>query len=140
MVKNEIKKLKEKIKELEEENLKLKNIDYRNEMRSIHKNHIFTLTELKYNFRNHMNDKKKILFDYFIKRLETEKIIYKFTEKGIINIILENVDNFYFEIFDDFSGEYINFENKETDLNLRYKKDIDEIIDNLKEDLKHQNK
>lgn len=85
-------------------------------------------------FKSNMDKKNKLLFDHLLKKLKEERILYRMSNNFLI-IIKEN-PYFYFELYDDFSVDYISLNNKQIELKLRFKKDINLFIKDLRGGIK----
>ncbi len=106
--------------------------EYNKELERMNKPSIFKIDTLKENFKEHMDKKQKIVFDYLINKLEKEKILYRFLNN--LHVILRDNNYFYLELFEDLSTDYINFENKQEDLIFKYKVDVDKLMKKILED------
>lgn len=111
--------------------MKIKMNEYKNELKKYHGESIFSLEKCLNHFKSDMTEKHKIVFDYLVRRLEEEKIIYKYSDN--FYIILKNTHYFYFELYDDMSVDYTDSKNKQVDLKFNYKIDVDKFIKELKE-------
>ena len=104
---------------------------YKTELERYNQYSNITLNHSKNNFKIHMNKKQKIVFDYLMEELEKNEIVYKFSSQ--LNIILKDNNYFYFELFDDLSTDFINFENKQEDIQFKFKTDVDRFIKRIVE-------
>ncbi len=109
--------------------------EYKEKLNKWNEGSIFNLKTNEKSFKWNMTKKHKIVFEYLIKKLEEEKIIYRYLDN--FYIILKDIHYFYFELYDDLSGDYINFKNEQIDLKFNYKKDVDKFLIEMKGGLKN---
>jgi hypothetical protein len=105
-----------RIEEWDKEDLeiRIKMNKYKKELEKWNAESIWNLKKSKEYFKGNMTEKQKEVFDYLVEKLEEEKIIYRYSDN--FYIILKNTPYFYFEMFDDLSADYTNFQNKQKEV------------------------